>query len=35
MYVQTPGIKWITTKTLEPPNNVPILNATDKNISPI
>ena len=35
LYVQTPGIKWITTKTLEPPNNVPILDKDDKNISPI
>lgn len=25
IYVQTPGINWVLSKTLEPPNNIPIL----------
>jgi len=34
LYVQTPWINWITTKTLEPPLNLPILDSA-KDISPI
>lgn len=34
LYVQTPWINWITTKTLEPPQNLPILES-NKDISPI
>lgn len=37
LYVQTPGINWITTKSLEPPQNLPILDENDNksNLSPI
>ncbi|EKE26607.1 MAG: hypothetical protein ACD_4C00233G0008 [uncultured bacterium (gcode 4)] len=34
LYVQTPWINWITTKSLEPPQNLPILEE-NKDISPI
>lgn len=34
IYVQTPWINWVTTKTLEPPNNIPILEKFE-DISPI
>ncbi len=34
IYVQTPWINWVTTKTLEPPNNIPILE-TNNDISPV
>ncbi|MDD2566056.1 MAG: type IV secretion system DNA-binding domain-containing protein [Candidatus Gracilibacteria bacterium] len=34
LYVQTPGINWITTKVLEPPQNIPIID-NNINVSPI
>ncbi|MDD2487307.1 MAG: type IV secretion system DNA-binding domain-containing protein [Candidatus Gracilibacteria bacterium] len=34
LYVQTPGINWITTKSLEPPQNLPLLNEHE-DISPM
>jgi len=34
IYVQTPGINWITSKTLEPPYDLPIV-WSDKEITPI
>lgn len=34
LYVQTPWINWITTKTLEPPQNLPLLDR-NKDLSPI
>ncbi len=34
LYVQTPWIKWITTKILEPPSNLPVLEANQE-ASPI
>lgn len=33
IYVQTPWINWVTSKTLEPPNNLPLI--SDKTVTPI
>lgn len=34
IYVQTPGINWVTTKMLEPPQNLPLVTNT-KDVTPI
>lgn len=34
LYVQTPGINWVTTKMLEPPSNLPLVSNT-KEVTPL